>query len=156
MIKVDVDRMIRETEGVDSIYDLADLLTEKGVAITARTLFRWKKGGSIGKPKLMATAEALGMELRDILILPGVADEGVAAEWARCSEISDEDIDLLPDRIADDEQKASLKERKDELSHNLLEYLMENHFTDAFRGIVQDMLDPVDSNGRSSHVRQED
>lgn len=67
-MRVNIDRMIEETEGVSTVESLADLLNEKSVDISARTLFRWRNGGFHTK-KVEAAAVALKMELKDIIIL---------------------------------------------------------------------------------------
>lgn len=65
--------MISYTEGVDTVGDLAEFLNTKGVAVSERTLWRWRKGTGFNKNRIMAAAKAMGMGLKDVIIL----DEGV-------------------------------------------------------------------------------
>ena len=67
-MRVNVDLMIKETEGVDTRRGLAEFLNTKEVEVSERTLYRWKHG-TFNKNKVMAAAKAVEMELRDVIIL---------------------------------------------------------------------------------------
>ncbi len=67
-----------------------------------------------------------------------------SGEWFS---VTDEDIDCTSDRICDGRQEI-LKQRKKELTYKVCENLLENHWQKAMDTVIQDMLNPVDSNGR--------
>lgn len=68
-MRIDVDQMIKKTKGVKTIPDLAEFLNTKGVEVSGRTLYRWIKGIGFNKSKVIAAAKAVGIELRDVVIL---------------------------------------------------------------------------------------
>lgn len=67
-MKIDVDKMVEAAEGVSTVLGLVVHLTELGIPVAERTLYRWKEG-TFNKGKVESAAKAVNLEMKDIVIM---------------------------------------------------------------------------------------